>query len=383
MDHTVVRKRMGLGIAGICISVVAGFMCLIIADRIAGVITSKNGYFLVSKPNQTLVFDTNEFHSEATISAQGIRSPFVSLSKPKSTYRILALGDSFTFGWGVSPEESWISQAGASIKIPDKKIEIINAAYPGMDIQSELEACQAYANRFDVDAVIVGMYITDDLYQVGSRDDKMTMPEKIISALFPTLRRISNRYLMESWGDNESAGARVEVREKWKIAARDYAKTTPEALSLMPEETRSLFLSGEVNPALVVYALQDPNYFTRLLDPPIMSLSLTSLRKRLEAIRHCTGKKPVTIVVMPSFVLVSDSALQYGKKFGFAVDSRLLTFDFDSPIKREAEKIGAHYISVLSDFRRDGCPDCYYPWDRHLTPAGNSRVAQYVISQYK
>lgn len=34
---------------------------------------------------------------------------------------------------------------------------------------------------------------------------------------------------MESWGDMEPSGARVSVREKWKKAAQEYAKKTPEA----------------------------------------------------------------------------------------------------------------------------------------------------------
>ena len=382
MDHTVVRKRIGLILAGLCICLVGAFLVLLIIDKVAGIVTSKNGFFLVSKPNQTLIFDTNEFYSEATISAQGIRNPFVQIPKPANIYRILALGDSFTFGWGVAPQEAWVTNVGASLHIPGNTVETVNAAYPGMDIQSQLETCQSYADRFDVDAVIIGMYITDDLYQVGSRDDKMTILEKTVSTLFPTLRRISNPYLMESWGDLEPSGARVSVREKWKKSALDYAKKTPEAISLLPEETKSLFLSGEVNPALIVNALQDPHYFTRLLDPPIMSLALQSLRKRLTDIRKCVGEKPVTIVILPSFVLVSEEALQYGKKFGFSTDNRLLTYDFDTLLKKEADNIDAKYISVLSDFRRDGCPECYYLWDRHLTPLGNQKVAEIVRSKY-
>lgn len=90
----------------------------------------------------------------------------------------------------------------------------------------------------------------------------------------------------------------------------------------LPEETGSLFLSGLVNPALVVNALQDPHYFTRLLDPPIMSLAIRSLRNRLTDIRKCVGKKPVTIVVMPSFGCL---------RFGYAIWKEIRIYGRSTP----------------------------------------------------
>lgn len=180
MDHTVVRKRIRLFIAGLCICLVGVILVLLIIDRVAGIVTSKNGYFLVSihwyliRMNfiQRLQYQLRVYE----IHLYQCQSP--------QTCIILALGDSFTFGWGVSPEESWVTKVGSSLRHSGKSVEMVNAAYPGMDIQSELETCLSYAKYFDVDAVVIGMYITDDLYQVGSRDDKMTMSEKMLSMLF-------------------------------------------------------------------------------------------------------------------------------------------------------------------------------------------------------
>jgi hypothetical protein len=36
------------------------------------------------------------------------------------------------------------------------------------------------------------------------------------------------------------------------------------------------------------------------------------------------------------------------------------------------------YLSVISLFRKDGCKDCYYAYDRHLTAVGNKKAADYL-----
>jgi len=46
-----------------------------------------------------------------------------------------------------------------------------------------------------------------------------------------------------------------------------------------------------------------------------------------------------------------------------------------------AKEFGYVYISALSDFRRDGCLDCYFPYDGHMTKSGHERVAKILIPQ--
>lgn len=93
------------------------------------------------------------------INSHGTRGPEIELTKPTNTIRLLFLGDSKTFGWGLSQEETYASRAGTLLEQRlgrEKKIEVINAgvnawSYPQMAVYFE-----EYGRKFAPDAVIVG-----------------------------------------------------------------------------------------------------------------------------------------------------------------------------------------------------------------------------------
>ena len=71
----------------------------------------------------------------------------------------------------------------------------------------------------------------------------------------------------------------------------------------------------------------------------------------------------------------------YRAKTGYNVDAELLRVDIDTPLSQIAQEVGMSYLSTIPSFRADGCPGCYYPWDTHLTPLGNERVAQLLARE--
>src|ERR1041385_8150104 len=57
------------------------------------------------KPNQDCF--TKVDHKPVHVNAQGTRGPEFAADKPTNTFRILSLGDSRTFGWGLADEETY------------------------------------------------------------------------------------------------------------------------------------------------------------------------------------------------------------------------------------------------------------------------------------
>ncbi|MFN7971586.1 MAG: GDSL-type esterase/lipase family protein [Acidobacteriota bacterium] len=57
----------------------------------------------------------------------------ISLPAPPGAYRILALGDSYTFGYGVDLDAAYPTVVGREIarRMPDRKVEAVDAAQPG------------------------------------------------------------------------------------------------------------------------------------------------------------------------------------------------------------------------------------------------------------
>lgn len=379
MDHRVVRKKIIKCMAMVFWSILIAFIASVGVDRMVGFFAYRSGYFTSLKPNTVAMYNTNEFQTIATISAQGIRNRIVTTPKPEGVYRVLTVGDSFTFGWGVNEEDSWPRKLESLLSVSGKKVEVINAGAPGMDVSMESRACRAYADRFEVDAIILAVFGSDDFYQAGARAQGRTQFDTIALKLWPNIRRIRSPVLVESWADDSNpGGAAVDVARVWSRVAAIYYSSYPELKQLLSPEVLDDFLHGKINPTFVRFAVDDKDYIIKMLNPDARSAAVLAYRNQFKNILSCAGKRPVTVIFLPSNVAVSESAFEYRGQLGFVMDKKMLTFDFDSMVQSAISGYPVSYISLLSNFRRDGCPDCYYPWDRHLTPAGNTRVAEYV-----
>ncbi|MFQ5473873.1 MAG: SGNH/GDSL hydrolase family protein, partial [Dehalococcoidia bacterium] len=85
------------------------------------------GYFA---PDGRIVYRMNE---------HGLRGPSITVEKPPNTFRVLCLGDSFTFGEGVRQHDTYPTrlQALLSQAMPDKTVEVLNAGVRGYGTRHE------------------------------------------------------------------------------------------------------------------------------------------------------------------------------------------------------------------------------------------------------
>lgn len=80
------------------------------------------------KPNQTCF--TKIGHKPVRVNAQGTRGPEFQPAKPPNTLRVLSLGDSRTFGWGLSEAETYSGVLEESLRAhlgSRRRVEVINA----------------------------------------------------------------------------------------------------------------------------------------------------------------------------------------------------------------------------------------------------------------
>ncbi|MGH8067772.1 MAG: SGNH/GDSL hydrolase family protein [Candidatus Entotheonellia bacterium] len=100
------------------------------------------------------------------INAQGFRGPAYSTLKDDHTIRIVGLGDSYMFGWGVSDEECYLIILSQHLNqsAPDEyHWEIINTAVPGYNTVMEVETFKGKALQYYPDLVIIE-YVGNDLH---------------------------------------------------------------------------------------------------------------------------------------------------------------------------------------------------------------------------
>src|SRR5262245_4209647 len=119
-----------------------------------------------NRPGLFLDHRTNEFRARYFINQAGFRVSRSDLkytkAHPPDTYRIMLLGPSFAFGWGVEYEQSF---AGVLEKLLQdrgfaggKKIEIINAGIPAMPVAPQLVWLEHVGVTYTPDLVIQFVY---------------------------------------------------------------------------------------------------------------------------------------------------------------------------------------------------------------------------------
>ena len=102
--------------------------------------------------------------------ASGLRAPFHSIEKPEGAFRILLLGCSTTFGWGVADEETLPAQLESILRARGHhQVEIINGGQPGYTSFQGKRFYEEVASKYNADFVFLG-YVIQDSRKVAYSD---------------------------------------------------------------------------------------------------------------------------------------------------------------------------------------------------------------------
>jgi lysophospholipase L1-like esterase len=108
--------------------------------------------------------------NDVAIGAQGWRNPPVLLPKPAGTCRVLVIGDSVAFGWGVAEDEAFprvVERLLAAAGWPGdgRRVEVVNAGVPGWGAPNELVFLRDEGLGLEPDLVLVTL-VNNDLTDV-------------------------------------------------------------------------------------------------------------------------------------------------------------------------------------------------------------------------
>ncbi len=100
------------------------------------------------------------------INSAGLRDREFSLDKPKDTYRILALGDSTTFGWGAHQDKTYpkLLEQKLNEKPPagcPHHFEVINTGVGNYNTVQEVTYFKERGRLYKPDMVLIGFFIND------------------------------------------------------------------------------------------------------------------------------------------------------------------------------------------------------------------------------
>ena len=127
-----------------------------------------------------------DFDTFATLNQNGYRGKEFNTTKENGTIRILVLGDSITFGQGVSDDKTYPYFLEGLLSEKEKKVEVINAAYADwFSPDSYYVYLKNIGLQLDPDIVILGLFpwndITDLSETVWEEIDEKGLPMKISS----------------------------------------------------------------------------------------------------------------------------------------------------------------------------------------------------------
>jgi lysophospholipase L1-like esterase len=97
------------------------------------------------------------------INSRGMRDREFELKKPAGTTRILALGDSWTFGVAMAPEQTWPKRLEALLGGPERGVEVMNTGVSGYETYNEAVYYEEL-KAFEHDLVLVGLYPVNDVH---------------------------------------------------------------------------------------------------------------------------------------------------------------------------------------------------------------------------
>lgn len=102
------------------------------------------------QPGQEGIFETPQFRTTVQINRKGLRDREHSYKRQDNSSRILILGDSFAWGYGVEAPERFSEQLEAELDI-----EVINGGVSGYSTDQELLWYRHEGTKYDTDLVIL------------------------------------------------------------------------------------------------------------------------------------------------------------------------------------------------------------------------------------
>lgn len=162
----------------------------------------------VQQPNRT----ERIMGVEVKTNSNGLRNKEIGYKKPADTIRIVALGDSLLFGWGVPYNKTFIKILedelnNKNLRKKNFKYEIINTGHPGYNAEREYLYLLNKGLKYAPDCVIVFYYINDvEPYQYLKNNSAISW-SKFLTFGFTIFKKIVNakkykNYYIELYRDD-------------------------------------------------------------------------------------------------------------------------------------------------------------------------------------
>lgn len=344
---------------------------------------------LIFPPNSEQEYARLAFKYTVHTNSLGLREREITAKRP-GTYRICAIGDSNTYGWGVEAEQTWLRRIETNLRDQGYDVETINLGKPGAHPASYAELAAKAVPSLRPDLVVVALLQGNDLHAAGLIEAE-PLKHTVLDFLF-TFYPNTTRVLRDMRRNRDFATRGQEIMPPTKSTAAEnqrwtantarayYESMTPDQrtrFEALDSDVKTAFLEGLLNLSMVKWAMNSPLYYslTLDLDDDWTATCIEHTAVQLSHIKKVCGQSGAAMVVLsiPEGGYVNDAALENLRRMGFEIPVTVLGSGApDEGIRRATARVGVPFLSVTEVFwQRRMDPTLFFVLDGHLTPAAH------------
>ncbi|HKX46564.1 MAG TPA: DUF5989 family protein [Planctomycetota bacterium] len=122
-----------------------------------------------NKPDASLARSNGEVTLRFETNSLGLRDDELPQTKPAGEYRVIAIGDSFTLGFGVDRADHFVDLLEEAWQAEGRPVTVLNAGVEGWDTAQQVAWLEAHAQQLQPDLVLLLPY-ENDLYWNGQTE---------------------------------------------------------------------------------------------------------------------------------------------------------------------------------------------------------------------
>ena len=377
---------------------------------------NQQGKVIFYPPNVTAHSDSKDYYYTFKTNSLGIRNPEITEKKGK---RILVLGDSFVFGWGVNEEYTFVRLAEKKLQAKDPNITLVNTGIPNTGPENYLPMYRALRDKLKPDLVVTVLYpndVTDSGPTVFLEAIKNALSKKkAIRFAFFIMPKASDYFLkyflarmnqginsdaesttLQKQNDSPPPPPKILTAEQVKAKKEEYRKLiyvladsmgvkkdrVSQWLIEIGDENLTLAAEGKISPKILLTGLLSPDFYEENLDLKKKQIDRYGrMLELIDTIRKETSerKEQFGLVYIPSELQYDAKKTELHKRLGVITQARWLkeVSALEQSLKEYADKNQISYLNLTSIFREESRKkELNFPFDLHLNNNGNAVVVE-------
>jgi len=317
----------------------------------------------------------------------GLRGPETTLEKPEGVYRVLFLGDSFAYGFGVEEANSFprlVEKGLNEVFNGQPRIEVINAGIPGFSSILEYLYLKNEGFKFNPDLVILEFDLTD----------------------------FSNDFTYTADAVFDGSGIPIAVPPESSIAAETVAVAGPRPASQPDAQTMQKHQLLPFVPSNIKKFFHDHSILYRwvstqfkvMLGQPLADSEVESIgsfytivkedtsndevlwqapRKNIALMNDFLAEKGIPFVVSahPQGILVDGEEWSNGRLLHGLEQHKIYSDRYFSQMGDFLKSKSIPFINLLPYFRQSGVRGMFFPFDGHFNENGHKVAAEGIVAE--